>query len=247
MRLFFTNLILLLLLIGCKQSDKLTFEALNLSQNNCDQCPKITINLPKANKNLKIGEAINTALKEEIIAQLTFEEENEILEIQDAIRSFNSAYKNVNEMGDGELAAWEARIDAAITYEDPRMITIKMESYLFTGGAHGYGTSRFLNFNKQKGSEIEDWELFNDRNDFLRFAEHRFREQENIPEGEPINSTGYMFERGAFYLPENIGFTEKGIKLLYNEYEVASYADGPIEMTLPYKEVEKYLSGEIKS
>ena len=247
MRLFITNLFLLLLLIGCKQSDKLTFEELNLSQNTCDQCPKIAINLPKASENTKISQAINTALQEEVIALLTFDETDKVKEITDAIDSFSQAYINVNELGGGALAAWEAKIDATITYEDAKMITIRMESYLFTGGAHGYGTSRFLNFNKQKGSEIKEWELFEDQSDFQRFAEHRFREQENIPEGEPINSTGYMFERGAFYLPENIGFTDKGIKLLYNEYEVASYADGPIEMTLPYKEVEKYLSGEIKS
>jgi hypothetical protein len=71
--------------------------------------------------------------------------------------------------------------------------------------------------------------------------------QEKIPEGEPINSTGYMFERDTFYLPQNIGFTQDGVKLLYNEYEVASYADGPVELLLPYKEVKKYLSGRIRS
>jgi hypothetical protein len=56
-----------------------------------------------------------------------------------------------------------------------------------------------------------------------------------------------MFEKDHFYLPENIGFTEKGIKLLYNQYEVASYADGPIELTLPYKDIRKFLSGNIKT
>jgi hypothetical protein len=56
-----------------------------------------------------------------------------------------------------------------------------------------------------------------------------------------------MFEKDSFYLPENIGFTKEGVKLLYNQYEVASYADGTIELTLPYNEVKKYLSTKIKS
>ena len=55
-----------------------------------------------------------------------------------------------------------------------------------------------------------------------------------------------MFEKEKFYLPNNIGFTKKGIALCYNQYEVASYADGPIVLTLPFNEVKKYLSTRIK-
>ena len=50
-----------------------------------------------------------------------------------------------------------------------------------------------------------------------------------------------MFENDEFYLPENIGFTQEGLQLFYEQYEVASYADGPIILTLKYKEIEPYL------
>ena len=94
---------------------------------------------------------------------------------------------------------------------------------------------------------MEDWELFEDKEGFEQYAETQFRLQQNIPVNNPINSTGFMFEKNHFYLPENIGFTEKGLKLLYNQYEVASFADGPIELTLPYKDIQKFLSGNIKT
>ena len=42
-----------------------------------------------------------------------------------------------------------------------------------------------------------------------------------------------MFEEDRFSLPENLGFTPGGLELLYNPYEVASYADGPISLVLP--------------
>jgi len=122
-----------------------------------------------------------------------------------------------------------------------------LNSYLFTGGAHGYTTRTFLNFNKRKGKEIENWELFKDLEHFKNFAEAKFRFQEDIPANNPINSTGFMFEQDEFYLPENIGFTEKGLVLLYNQYEVASYADGAIELVLPYGEVKKYLTKKVKA
>ena len=55
-----------------------------------------------------------------------------------------------------------------------------------------------------------------------------------------------MFENDEFYLPNNIGFTKNGLQLIYNQYEVASYADGPMSITLPYAEIRNYLAVEIK-
>ena len=108
-------------------------------------------------------------------------------------------------------------------------------------------TEGFLNFDKKKGTELENWELFKSTEKFEAFAEAKFREQEAIPKGESINHTGLMFEKDSFYLPENIGFTKDGLKLLYNPYEVASYDDGTIELVLSHSEIKKYLAKKPKS
>lgn len=248
MRLFYISLIVLLFLFSCKHNNSLSLATIKIERNNCENCPSVSVDIPRATENDKISKAINTSLQEEIIAELSFLDEQDVnVNLEDAITSFIIAYKEIQKMHPEELTPWEARIKAGVSYEDRQMITIRLDTYLFTGGAHGYGATRFLNFSKEKGSEIEDWELFINKEDFERFAENKFRKQEKIPHNKSINSTGYMFERDSFYLPENIGFTEKGIKLLYNQYEVASYADGPIELVLPYKEVKKYLSGDIRS
>lgn len=213
----------------------------------CDDCPKVSVQIPKAQDGSNASEKINRGIEEEVIALLTFEEGLETSSIPGAIDSFTDGYENLRTKYPGEVFDWEAKITAEVTYEDPRMITIRINSYMFTGGAHGYGTTQFLNFDKRKGTRLKDWELFSNRNEFRQFAESKFRQQEAIPNGRSINSTGFMFERDVFHLPKNIGFTHTGIQLHYNQYEVASYADGPVELVLPFKEVKKYLSGKIKS
>jgi hypothetical protein len=50
-----------------------------------------------------------------------------------------------------------------------------------------------------------------------------------------------MFEDDTFQLPQNLFYTDKGLLLFYNPYEVASYADGTKELLLPYNEVDDYL------
>lgn len=247
MRPSIISFIFLCLLLGCKQTDKLTFEPLVIKENTCADCPKIAISLPKALEKNKVANSINTALEEELIMLLLFDEEIEVTSLEEAITSFKNGYLELKNRYSDETAQWEAKIDGEVTYEDDTIITIALNSYLFTGGAHGYSSKRLLNFNKKRGVELENWQLFKNSAKFQAFAEAKFREKENIPKDKSINYTGFMFERDAFYLPENIGFTAEGIKLLYNQYEVASYADGTIELVFPYNEVKKYLVNRKKS
>ena len=220
----------------------LTFDSRFYSNTDCSPCAEISIEVPEAISNRKISETINNAIREEVISILSFDEEKSVTDIPAALISFNQGYEDLKTLFPDESIPWEAWIKGKIAFENKDLVTIELSSYIFTGGAHGYGSRRFLNFDKNKAMELSSDELFNNQQKFLDFAESQFRLKQNIPEGVSINSTGFMFERDTFYLPENIGFTQDGLILLYNPYEVASYADGTIELTLPYKEISEYLA-----
>ena len=120
-------------------------------------------------------------------------------------------------------------------------MNIEINHYTFTGGAHGYQGLRSLLFDPNTGKSISNQQLFKNPNAFKAMAEKKFRAKYKIPENKSINSTGLMFEDEKFILPQNIFYTDKGLLLYYNSYEVASYADGPKELFLPYTEVNDYL------
>src|SRR5690606_5154581 len=141
---------------------------------------------------------------------------------------------------------WEASVKGRVVHEDERIVTLEVNSYSFTGGAHGYASTSYLNFDKKNGRELDNVELFSDLPGFQELVEARFREQEKIPAQGNINATGFMFEGDSFHLPLNIGYTENGLRLLYNQYEVASYADGPIELILPYEGANPFLRHKVK-
>ena len=239
--------LIILVLAGCQKEDKLTFEPLTLLEQSCAECPEITIAIPRAKGSTKAAKTINTALREEIIELLHFDEDTVIVNLNDALASFENGFSEIRYLDTVKIAPWEANIKAEVVYEDKKVLTLQLDSYIFTGGAHGYTAKRFLNFDKRKGIELENWQLFQNRKNFQLYAEAKFREQEAIPTKASINETGFMFERDTFYLPKNIGFTQDGIKLLYNPYEVAAYADGPIVLTLPFKDVAPFLATKTKS
>jgi hypothetical protein len=223
------------------------FETMHINSQNCKTCPEVKISLPEAQGKSKIALAVNNALAAEVISLLTFEDSLVVATLDEAIQSFRKGYEHIQRLYPDETPGWKAEIFADISYEDEHWLSVRVDTYTFTGGAHGYGSIRYLNFDKHKGTELKSWELFRNRDRFEQFAETRFREQENIPENKPINSTGFMFEEDRFYLPDNIGLEEGGVKLLYNQYEVASYADGPIELMLPYADVKQFLNYPGKS
>ena len=241
MKIKLALMIIVLFLWNCKKDERITFEPIKFTSENCNNCPKVTINIPNALDESAISTTINNALKEEVISMLIYDDEIEATNIEEAIQSFKNGYLELKKIYPDEPVGWEADIDGKVTYEDKNILTIKVNSYAFTGGAHGFSSTRFLNFDKAKALELETMEMFKDSLEFQNFVEAKFRAQENIPATGSINATGFMFENDEFYLPQTIGFTLEGLQLLYEQYEVASYADGPIILTIPYKEIEPYL------
>ncbi|RDY59634.1 DUF3298 and DUF4163 domain-containing protein [Flagellimonas nanhaiensis] len=246
MKKIFLLLFLLLPILGCENGNNLTFEPIELHGKNCAECPKINIDIPRALDELAVSTSINRALEEEIISLLSFDEEKSINTMQEAMASFTKSYNDLRLKFPDETVGWEAEILGKVIYEDNTLLTIELNSYTFTGGAHGYSSSTLLNFDKVKGSELENWELFEDYEGFQKFAETQFRIQEDVPQDENINATGFMFEKDTFHLAENIGYTKNGVQLIYNQYEVASYADGPIVLNLPYSEINQYLKRKVE-
>lgn len=233
--------LLFLLIVGCQNTNTLDTEQITINGDICPNCPNIDISIPHIKNKTVVAKTINTAVKEEIISLLIYDDEIEIIDLKDALTSFKNGFLELRKLYTDETTIWEAAIDAQVTFEDAQFVTIALNSYIYTGGAHGYTSQRYLNFDKLKGIELENWQLLKNEEDFTVFAESTFREKHQIPVDKSINYTGFMFDNNLYYLPENIGFTKDGMVLLYNPYEVASYSDGNIELIIPYEIAKKYL------
>ncbi|NAS31172.1 DUF4163 domain-containing protein [Flavobacteriaceae bacterium R38] len=232
--------VFILLIFSCSKNQDLTFQNSEMSIDDCDNCPLIKVDIPEAEENSDIAIKINTILAEKVIEIIDFSEEKELENIPEAIQSFSSSYKElVKEFP--ESVKWEATVDGSISSRHKEIICIQLNSYMFTGGAHGYNAVTYINFNLKSGNELSPSDFVKDIDKFTLMAEKMFRKQEDIPLDKNINSTGFMFENDQFHLPENIGFTENEIILFYNQYEIASYADGPKTIEIPLSQAKELL------
>ncbi len=236
---------------SCNTKESFTFEKQNLTVDalldctNID-CASLDINLLKIIEDNEVSRDINKEIESVVCAILNIGESESEESLQNAVRQFNSSYQEMSEKFPEETIPYEANIDSELSFQCATIISILIDSYIFTGGAHGYGGVSFINVDAKTGKRLSNKELFKKHSEFERYAEKAFRKEKNIPENESINSTGFFFENDKFVLPENIGFTESEMILYYNPYEISSYAEGAIELKFPKEEVASFCALEIR-
>lgn len=206
-------------------------------------CPEIDIKIPIAKDGGLVSDSINKkvfAVSRQIVSFQ--EKEFEATSFDELTEVFINSYNKLQKEFPGERFPWEAKIDGKVGYTSDNIINVIIESYTFTGGAHGYSGTNSLLFDAKNGKIIPIKSLFTDVFAFSKFAESKFRKEFELTETENINSKGLMFEDDVFSLPVNIIYKNDGIILFYNTYEIASYADGKKELFIPFNELEPFLT-----
>ena len=226
---------LLLFVFSCNDIVTINFSELLLEFN---KNAVVEINIPKADGAFLASNNINSTIENHIANMLNFsEEESDTISLEFAISKFDKEYESFQSDFEESALVWEALFDGEVTYHSPMVITIAINSYLNTGGAHGNLNITLFNFETSTGKLLSNDELISDFPSFSKIAEKHFKEYTNTQE----ELGDYFFGEG-FHLPANIGFNEEGVLLCYNVYEIASYAVGVTEFTIPFEEVEDFLN-----
>lgn len=244
MKHFIIFIALLFSMIRC--SNELVYEEQSFQKKStlpCKKdCPHINVKIPVAKDIPIVADSINKKVFS-VVKEIVYfgEKPYTATDYNGLLASFIGSYEKLQKKFPKDTFGWEAEIVGNVKYLSDSILNIEIKHYTYTGGAHGYNGLRSLIFDPNTGKSISNDKLFKDKNTFKAFAEKKFRAKYKIPENRSINSTGLLFENDEFQLPQNIFYTDKGLLLYYNSYEVASYADGPKEVFLSYKEANDYL------
>lgn len=251
-RLFF-YILLVGFFTGCKNDPKepvettktlsFTSNSIEKTANNCKpengDCTFISLVYPVAENGKNQAQAINQVIENQLIKTIDFQEEATAEKPEELAENFIKNFKTTAQEFPEYEIPWEATVSAKVIFHSNILISIKFDSNIFTGGAHGYSSVAFLNFNTENGALLENADLFT--KDFKDFVEKDFRKKQNIAADTNINSTGMFFKDDRFHLPNNIGITKDKIILHYNAYEIAPYASGNFILQYPKAQVEQYL------
>lgn len=206
-----------------------------------EPCPEVDISLVKVQQPQSISKNVH-GLFEETVIQILEEEGQDSSTIPQAVANYVNNIQTGYPEGDVLSGLNEVMITTEIAVASNTLLCIILEYYKYSGGAHGYGEIQYYNFNPQTGEVYPKAAYFKDESGFLNLAKAHFYTMFDITEGTSLSSRGFFFSEDIFHLPKQIGFTDTEVVLLYNPYEITSYADGPVELRIPINEALEFLN-----
>lgn len=254
-KIAFSLILSLFVLISCNKDQELSYKTTQKTTKDfgCDtDCPDISIQqlevFSDSEKMEPIAANINKSLREHIVYSISsYEDSPEKIEsVDEAVNQFIASYHEDKIAFPDMIAEYKATVKSEKTHESKNMLSIRMFTHLYTGGAHGYSSVSYMNFDPKTGDGIPTEQMLIDIEDFTNFVEVKFRETYDIPKDSDINATRFMFEGNTFILPSSMGFDAKHMLFTYNPYEIAPYAEGPIELKIPINEVQTFLNRDLK-
>lgn len=118
------------------------------------------------------------------------------------------------------MLTWNAQTNSQITQ-------ITLSSYLFTGGAHGMSNLWTATFNNKTGEKINPLKYVNNKAAMLKIIASELK-ADSIP---------LFAEADQTPMPEYLIIEPQYVTAIYNQYEIAPYSSGIIQIKMPYTQL----------
>lgn len=156
-----------------------------------------------------------------------------------AFEHYSLEYKDMEEfyqedsIDAGATYNWEIINQSVNEYKVGNFLTFMNEVYAYTGGAHGNTTRYYYVYDLNQNKVLKANEVFNlDKcNEILELQKKSLSEIEDLEnlwlDGLKCNDNFYVVESGFIFH--------------YDQYEIAPYAAGPMDVFINFKDLEPYL------
>ena len=221
---------------------QISFEKFTQKEEGCqgEDCTKVDIQIVSLNAGdsavcAKVNQSVISEYHEMVRSRLSESINSNSVEV--LAGKFLEGYEMFKAEFPEDPSTWYLEISAeesSLLGDSVYCVNLSVEDYL--GGAHGNRGNTLLTYSLTNGKLLDLHKMY--AKAIKSIAEKKFRTKYEIAEGSSLNEAGFIFPEGSFVLPENIGYSQTGITLIYNPYEVAPYAMGSTVIDISFEEIE---------
>lgn len=132
------------------------------------------------------------------------------------------------------IMTYEIVSECTITYNYEPLISLYIDEYRFTGGAHGNTIRTSQNWNLQDSEMIKLERWFDDPNYVSKLIDNiNCQIQRNIANGNNIYFEDYCCLTSKNFRVENYYIKNGLINIYYGQYDIAPYSSGIISFVIP--------------
>ncbi|MBN2280425.1 MAG: DUF4163 domain-containing protein [Candidatus Marinimicrobia bacterium] len=178
---------------------------------------------------------INNTITANIFSKAGLETIQDTLSYNGYLQAIRQKYQKLKQdFPDAVSISFKQKTRCKITTFTESVVSVYISNYVFSGGAHGMEYREYLNFDPNSGEQIDIINSIEDKKIFVYLAETKLREKLNMQTYDNWSEHTFLQE---FKLPKNIGMTDTSYKLIYNQYELMAYSEGPTEIEINFKEL----------
>jgi Protein of unknown function (DUF3298) len=150
----------------------------------------------------------------------------------------------LNQLDSGSVYSFnnEHNVEGFALLTDENIFTYGIDRNVYMGGAHNLETRNYYNFDLKTGKLITEKDIFvnNYQSALTKLIKRRIiEESEDINSMEELDESVFWTDsikpNGNFYI------TDESINYVFNPYEIAPYAYGDTEVTLPFSYIKNLL------
>jgi hypothetical protein len=168
---------------------------------------------------------------------------------QQYAKDYLEAYKDLEEDFQNELKndpeapvqSWFSYYETSsdrIVFNKAKLISFEISFENYTGGAHGSHSYQNRVINLANGSVLTEEEIFvpNYQEELSAILVDKIVEQNGLKDAKELENLGF-FSVDEIVPNSNFLVTEEGLTYTFNEYEIAAYAVGAINVFIPFKDL----------
>ncbi|SHJ74040.1 protein of unknown function [Clostridium cavendishii DSM 21758] len=156
------------------------------------------------------------------------------VDLNKSAKQYENDYKDIQ----GELIPFEIVSKYKVALNKDNILSIPVDYYQYTGGAHGLTIRNGYNFAVNTGTLLSLGDLFKDNYNYIKIINN------NIKNQIAKNPEEY-FDNGAVFktikVNQDFYLTEDALIIYFQLYEIAPYVGGIREFKIPYSEIKEGL------
>lgn len=158
----------------------------------------------------------------------------------------NDYYEDKNRMENGSTPSWywySLYLKNNILFENDSLVSYKVELSNYTGGAHGSYSVVYYNIDLNSLTTLTEEDLFvpNYKKHLTEIIINQLMQKYHVQTARDLLEQGF-FDIEQIQPNNNFWLNDKGVHYTYNQYEIAPYSMGAVDVSIPYSDLTEILN-----
>ncbi|NLZ96133.1 MAG: DUF3298 and DUF4163 domain-containing protein [Bacteroidales bacterium] len=160
----------------------------------------------------------------------------------------NQYYEDMGNLEGDNQPSWywyQLHKSNEVLFENESILSYSVDHATYTGGAHGSLQVLYYTIDLKNITTITEEDIFIPN--YHQTLTTKI--VDNLMKKYEVNSPEELLNEGFFDVNDiapnnNFWISNEGVNYIYNQYEIAPYSMGPIEVTIPYEEIQSIIIPE---